>query len=31
MNLEKIYKLQEELDSHILENNYKRTGEEIDC
>lgn len=26
MNLEKLYKMQEELDNHILENYFKRTG-----
>lgn len=30
MNLEKLYKLQAELDNHILENEKKRTGKEID-
>lgn len=30
MNLEKLYKLQEKLDNHILENEKKRTGKEID-
>lgn len=30
MNLEKLYKMQEKLDAHILENERKRTGEEID-
>ncbi len=30
MNLDKLYKLQEELDKTILENELKRTGKEID-
>lgn len=30
MNLEKLYKLQAELDNHILSNEIKRTGKEID-
>ncbi len=30
MNLEKLYKLQKELDKTILENEVKRTGKEID-
>lgn len=30
MNLDKLYKLQAELDNHILENEKKRTGKEID-
>ena len=29
MNLEKLYKMQEELDAHILLNHYKRTGKGI--
>lgn len=29
MNLQKLYKMQEELDNHILLNNYKRTGKGI--
>lgn len=30
MKLDKLYKMQEKLDNHILENRVKRTGKEID-
>ena len=30
MNLDKLYKMQKELDNHILENEKRRTGKEID-